>query len=332
MEVISIIMPVFNKGKYIEQAIESVLNQSFKEFEFIIVDDGSTDESREICDKYAKQDYRIRVVHINNAGVSNARNVGLDMARGEYITFIDADDKIKKEYLKNLYDCIISSEADLVISGFQKIWEQSEKVESFVVPIRGLIELDKILPEFVKLQKETGIFGWVCAKIFRRKLCEKIRFDISLGLAEDFDFWLKLYRNIETIYFDNAQNYLYLQEAENSSMKCDDYDIDYMSQLKINLRYKEFLQSRNAFSQNNREILIKIISNYFYFTLFYCDIERFETVFINLHDIYITEKIEFVADTIMKKWILSQIKFNNEKLAKFCIKAYRKARSIYRMR
>ena len=99
MEVISIIMPVFNKGKYIEQAIESVLNQSFKEFEFIIVDDGSTDESREICDKYAKQDYRIRVVHINNAGVSNARNVGLDMARGEYITFIDADDKIKKEYL-----------------------------------------------------------------------------------------------------------------------------------------------------------------------------------------------------------------------------------------
>ena len=94
MKKITIIMPVFNKEKYIRETIESVLNQTLNEFEFIIIDDGSTDKSGIISDVYARKDERIRVIHIPNGGVSNARNIGLDMAEGEYITFIDADDRV----------------------------------------------------------------------------------------------------------------------------------------------------------------------------------------------------------------------------------------------
>ena len=164
MKKITIIMPVFNKEKYIRETIESVLNQTLNEFEFIIIDDGSTDKSGIISDVYARKDERIRVIHIPNGGVSNARNIGLDMAEGEYITFIDADDRVTEGYLENLYDCITNSKADMVISGYKKVWEDSDKVEISSMNILGLVEMDDILPYFAKWQKETGIFGycWGC--------------------------------------------------------------------------------------------------------------------------------------------------------------------------
>lgn len=332
MKKITIIMPVFNKEKYIRETIESVLNQSMHDFEFIIVDDGSTDKSGTVLDEYAQKDQRIKAVHISNGGVSNARNIGLDLAEGEYITFIDADDRVDGIYLENLYGCIINSKADMVISGYKKVWENSEKVETSKIPVTGLYEVNKILPHFAKWQKETGIFGYCCSKIFKRELCVTTRFDRSITLAEDFDFYLRIYRNLKTVFFDDKQYYLYLQEAENSSVSKNDYAVDYMSQLKINLRYKEFLQSQNVFSNDNHEILMKLISNYCYFVLFYCDLTKFELYFSELRSIYVAEKLEFVTDTLMKKIILSQIQHNNLKLAKICIEIYRKARKIYRMR
>ena len=134
MKKITIIMPVFNKEKYIRETIESVLNQTLNEFEFIIIDDGSTDKSGIISDVYARKDERIRVIHIPNGGVSNARNIGLDMAEGEYITFIDADDRVTEGYLENLYDCITNSKADMVISGYKKVWAALAKGEDCLGP------------------------------------------------------------------------------------------------------------------------------------------------------------------------------------------------------
>ena len=293
MKKITIIMPVFNKEKYIRETIESVLNQTLNEFEFIIIDDGSTDKSGIISDVYARKDERIRVIHIPNGGVSNARNIGLDMAEGEYITFIDADDRVTEGYLENLYDCITNSKADMVISGYKKVWEDSDKVEISSMNILGLVEMDDILPYFAKWQKETGIFGYCWGKVFSRELCQGIYFDTSIRLAEDFDFYLKLYRRVKTIYFDNKHNYLYLQEAQNSSVAKSDYEIDYVAQLKINLRYKEFLELKNFFEGNNQKILLEKISNYFYFSLFYCDLNNFEKVFDSLYKIYSDIKINF---------------------------------------
>ena len=331
MKRITVIMPVFNKEKYVEVSIKSILNQSLREFEFIIIDDGSVDKSGTICDKFAEKDNRIKVIHIKNSGVSNARNIGLDMAEGQYITFIDADDKIDIEYLRNLYDCIRTSKADIVISGYKKIWEESDRIEPGKMNVHGLVNMVDILPRFAEWQKESGIFGYCWAKIFPRELCKDIYFDTSLRLAEDFDFYLKLYRKIKTIYFDDAQNYLYLQEAENSSVAKNDYDIDYMAQLKINLRYKEFLEYKNVFCDSNKRILTEIISNYFYFSLFYCDMSQFKNVFQKLYSIYKEIKIEFVTENIFSKWLLFLLKNNREREIRYSIKFYRAIKKCIRI-
>lgn len=330
MKKITVIMPVFNKEKYIEEAIKSVLNQSLQEFEFIIVDDGSTDKSGGLSDEFAKEDNRIKVIHINNSGVSNARNIGLDMAEGRYITFIDADDRVSNDYLENLYNCITRSKADMVISGYKKIWENSEKIEPSKIKIQGLVDMADILPCFAEWQKESGIFGYCWAKIFSREVCKDIYFDTSLRLAEDFDFYLRIYRKIKTIYFDDKQNYFYLQEAQNSSVEKNDYDIDYMAQLKINLRYKQFLQSKNAFNGKNEWIVTEIISNYFYFSIFYCDMFRFEKCFQELHEMYVSNQISFVTKTALSKWLLFLVKYDYRLGAKNTIKLYRVIRRCLR--
>ena len=117
MKLLSFAIPCYNSAAYMEKCIKSCLAGG-DDVEIIIVDDGSTDKSGIISDVYARKDERIRVIHIPNGGVSNARNIGLDMAEGEYITFIDADDRVTEGYLENLYDCITNSKADMVISGY----------------------------------------------------------------------------------------------------------------------------------------------------------------------------------------------------------------------
>lgn len=328
MKKITIIMPVFNKEKYIRETIESVLNQSMHDFEFIIVDDGSTDKSGMVLDEYAQKDQRIRAVHIPNGGVSNARNRGLDLADGEYITFIDADDSITENYLENLYDCIIKSEADIVISGYKKVWEDSDKTDVNKMKVHGLVNINEILPYFVQWQVENGIFGYCWAKMFRKELCNDIYFDTTIRLAEDFDFYLKLYRRIKTIYFDDKHNYIYLQEAQNSSVAKSDYDIDYITQLKINLRYKEFLESKNAFYGVNKKIVIEKISNYFYFSLFYCDLGQFNCTFSELYRIYNDINIEFAAKRIFARIILLLLKHNRKTETKCVIMIYRKISNL----
>ena len=100
LPIVSVIVPVYNTEKYLPECIESVLFQSYTDFELLLIDDGSTDGSGLICDEYARKDFRIKVVHKSNGGVSSARNEGLDIARGEYVCFVDSDDWVCKDYLK----------------------------------------------------------------------------------------------------------------------------------------------------------------------------------------------------------------------------------------
>lgn len=118
---LSIIIPVYNTSEYLSTCIESILFQSFTDFELLLVDDGSTDGSGDICDKYSKIDSRVIVIHKNNGGVCSARNIGLDNAKGDYIVFVDADDYVEDHFLEHL----MSVDADFVLSGFQKFGIQS---------------------------------------------------------------------------------------------------------------------------------------------------------------------------------------------------------------
>ena len=115
-ELISIIVAVYNGENYLNQCIESIVNQTYKELEIIIVDDGSNDSSYNIIKKYGERDDRIKIIHQLNGGVSRARNAALDVAKGEYIAFIDQDDYISKEYIEYLHKLIIQNNADISLT------------------------------------------------------------------------------------------------------------------------------------------------------------------------------------------------------------------------
>ena len=128
---ISVIVPVYNAEKYLHRCIDSILNQTFPDFELLLIDDGSKDQSGEICDEYAKKDSRVKVFHKENGGVSSARNVGIDNAVGEYICFCDSDDWVEKTWLLSFFERMCDN--DMLITSFN-IYENEKKVEfkSFV--------------------------------------------------------------------------------------------------------------------------------------------------------------------------------------------------------
>ena len=115
---ISVIMPVYRVEEYVGKAIESILGQTFMDFEFLIVDDGTPDRSGEICDEYAKRDSRIQVIHKENGGAPSARNTAIDLAQGKYVYFLDSDDWAEKTMLQDMYDMAEKYQAQLVVCGF----------------------------------------------------------------------------------------------------------------------------------------------------------------------------------------------------------------------
>lgn len=325
---LTIIIPVYNKIRYLAGLLEQVRDQSFRDYECLLIDDGSTDGSGAVCDAFAARDARLRVFHIPNGGVSHARNVGLDAARGEYITFLDSDDGILPDHLENLYRCIAESGAELVISGYQKVDADGTVLRTVTPSVTGTYPFSALLPDFARVQLETGLYGCCVSKLFPRPLVRDIRFDEGLRLAEDFDFYLKLYRRIETVCLDNHTSYLYLQNAENSTGNTASAQIDYLAQLRINLRYRDMLRAREAWSGGNREIVEGRLSDYAYFVLFHTPLPRYRERFDALYSLLRTEQFPLNAGNALGKWLFFCLRHHQYHAARGTMALYRLARQL----
>ena len=180
MPIISIIVPVYNAEKYLHRCVESILAQSFTDFELLLINDGSKDNSGEICEEYAEMDSRIRVFHKKNGGASAARNYGLDKATGKYICFIDADDWVDKDYIESL---LPTEGEDLVVCSFMY-----ETMQSFFLSnvVRDKINIETVL----HLLLDHMAVCSPCCKIMRRDIIEQsnIRFDVNVSAGEDMLF------------------------------------------------------------------------------------------------------------------------------------------------
>ena len=274
--VISVIVPVYNKKRYIERTLQTIQQQSLRNFECLLIDDGSTDGSGEICDVFAERDSRFKVFHIPNGGVSNARNLGLDQALGDYVTFVDADDEMHNVFLENLYECAAYSQAPIVIGNLKKIWGDREDSLVLPIPYQGRYDMDSLLPDFARVQTDTGIYGFCAAKLLKREIIGDLRFDCKIKLAEDLDFYLELYPKVDTVCFDTKPYYYYLQAAENSSMLDEDALIDYYTQLTIQLKIVSFLEGKGYFTGENRTIMTRRVYDYIYFCIYYCDLKNID--------------------------------------------------------
>lgn len=209
--VISVIVPVYKVEPYLRCCIDSILAQSFANFELILVDDGSPDGSPTICDEYAQKDNRIRVIHKENGGVSSARNAGLNECIGKFVVFCDSDDYVGADYLSDLVsDITAERENDTLILTNMSSFKQDSTVTTNP-RMDLLIDLNSSTAEnYMYLVDRYAIYGPYC-KLFNRQIIEEnqIRFNEALKSAEDFDFNIRYIEHIRYIQTNSKSQYFY---------------------------------------------------------------------------------------------------------------------------
>lgn len=272
---ISVVMPVYNKELYLEKTLQSILNQTYKNFEIIIVNDGSTDNTKQICDEYAKKDSRISVYHIENGGVSNARNIGLKYVTGEYIQFIDGDDCINQGIFEKYISILESKNYDILFSSYNKVDYLGNLLDRVDIGYDGEYKKEEILLDFAEQQIKTGYYGCVSNKLLKKDIIRKNRliFNTTISVAEDLDFFLDVYKYSSDYFFINMESFNYLQNAENTSVLLYD-NLDYYIQLLINLKMKDFLIESGYFYEDNKRILEQRILDYIYYEVFYSKLNK----------------------------------------------------------
>jgi glycosyltransferase involved in cell wall biosynthesis len=207
---ISIIVPVYNVELYLEECIESILAQTFTDFEILLINDGSIDKSGDICDEYAKDDNRIKVIHKEYGGVSSARNVGIKLAQGEYIGFVDSDDRIDKKMFNTLHMLCVETKSDISICTLgreingQLINRKEEELIKEMNNTEAMRELFKgVLYRFS-----------LCNKLFRKNCFKNIQFPEG-RIHEDLSTTYRLFANCNRAIFTNYIGYIYVKR-ENS--------------------------------------------------------------------------------------------------------------------
>ena len=248
MPQISIIIPVYNAEFYLRQCIESLIAQTFEDWEAILVNDGSKDGSLAICQEYAARDNRRKMIDKPNGGPSSARNRGLDEAQGEYVYFMDADDWIETKFLENFVRNAVATKRccyenedndygyDIIFQGFVREFSDGRKEKSFAMDVdTSLMSKEEII---CRLYKEH-VYGWSWCKLFRREIIEKhhIRFDESLRLLEDELFTSQFLQYAESVRTVNSHQYHYIYYS-NSLMQTNN---TYLKRLFLSERMNEAL-------------------------------------------------------------------------------------------
>lgn len=222
MPLITIIVPVYNTEAYLPRCLDSILSQSFADFELLLVDDGSTDGSGLICDSYADRDGSIRVFHKENGGVSSARNLGIDKAQGEWLYFVDSDDELLPGGLSTLVDNI-SDDVDVTMGGFESIDELGNVTREATKSVNLRLSRKESVITLYRGQGCCGYFflGYTWQRLFRKSLVDRfsLRFDTSIAVKEDTLFVMQYVRRSNGItQFATQPIYRYCQRP-NSAME-----------------------------------------------------------------------------------------------------------------
>lgn len=270
MVTISIIIPVYNAESTLRQCVESILSQDFEDYELLLIDDGSTDGSPALCDEYMKRDSHVSVVHKKNGGVSSARNVGLQQAKGEWITFIDSDDYISASYL----NAIEERNEDLIMVPY--VWfnstiERKDERLAKYTQINGYNEISSFLNKFLT----TMIFRAPSALFFKRNLISGILYNEDMKVGEDACFVHEYLLRVKSMFCNHSSSYNFRLSEIGASVKygCStDYAIASLSSLfksfesvkdKWHLDKKLFLNYIIYFKLISREDWIKKPSRWY---------------------------------------------------------------------
>lgn len=212
MKKISIIVPVYNTEKYLHRCLNSIINQSYENLEVILVDDGSTDSSPAICDEFAEKDSRIKVIHKVNEGVSIARNTGISVATGEYLSFVDSDDFIDKAMLERLMNNAVKNDADISICGFNETTKDS--CECVYIDDECVFDSQRALEHLYIDMDFCFVTLW--GKIYKRHLFDDIIIPTAI-CGEDNYVLYKIFLKAKTIVYDRSKMYHYYFRTDSAT-------------------------------------------------------------------------------------------------------------------
>lgn len=231
---VSIIIPVYNAEQYLDRCIQSILAQSYGDIEVLLINDGSTDNSKQICNDYADRDYRIKAVHQKNRGVSSARNHGIKLARGKYVTFVDGDDWLENGAIENMTNLMEEFRTDSVrtrcnIVAANSIKALSEDVASGKYEEKNLKHL-----QYVAATGGMHCYSWLLmikADLLKR---HKIIFPVGVSMMEDAWFYQDMLKQIDSIYISNCITYNYMVNYQGASRSTDGFLEKIGSILRVN--------------------------------------------------------------------------------------------------
>ena len=276
---VSVIVPVYNVENVLHYCIESILDQTFRDFELILINDGSTDRSGVVCDRYAETDDRIRVIHKKNGGVSSARNAGIDAAEGEYICFVDSDDRLCEAFLSEMVNAMESELADIVVCGYS-VTKFGKLVEERLFHEGGI---EKVLRKNIYDLVCRTLYSAPWCKLFRSRIISnnKLRFPEDMSLGEDMLFNFMYTDCMDEICVLNKALYIYNTDNDNSLLrgyrrdlledveKINRFCIHYLrkwkvgesviDQIKIDCYYRYENVLYSTFSEENNDSFVKKI-------------------------------------------------------------------------
>lgn len=274
MPLISVIVPAYNVQRYIEKSVNCLINQEYKKIEIILVDDGSKDETGKKCDELKKIDDRIKVIHKKNGGLSSARNAGLEVATGDYIFFLDADDYIEKEYLNECVKELKNQRVDLLFTPYIREYHNKSIRTSLFTEEKIIFDNPKAI---LKLQRrlfgplnneekeptKLNNFNTAWGKLYSRKIIKEIRFEKEAGSAEDLWFNINIMLNVKKAeYFGRV--FLHYNRTNEESIvsvfKVENiYAINHVQKLMFNFIKKNNLPE-NFFEALNNRIILNLFS------------------------------------------------------------------------
>lgn len=247
-ELISVIVPIYNVEKYINKCVDSIINQTYKNIEIILVNDGSTDNCYNICNEYEKKDNRIKVIHQENSGLSEARNAGIKIANGEYLAFIDGDDYILEDMLEYLYGLINETNSEISVCNFIRYWNDDKKIVDYDITRKKIVlNKEKALKEILKNDLLKS-FAW--NKLYKKSLFKNVKYPKGMKM-EDVATTYKLISNSEKVVIGKVPKYYYIQRdgsilaTKSTSMYIDYYKAVYERYKFIDKKYPN-LEKQNV--------------------------------------------------------------------------------------
>lgn len=297
MKTISVVIPVYNVEKYLSECLDSVINQTYKNLQIILVDDGSTDSSGKICDEYAEKDDRITVVHQSNAGAGAAKNTGLELIDGDYFSIIDSDDYIELDMYEKMVNSLENYNADIVQCLFKDLFvnDSFDRKYKFKGNYPKVLTSKKFLSEL--------LYDWKYAifanKVFKTSLLKNIRFPVGRKIDDEF-FTYKLVCNAKKVV--NIDNILYNYRMRKTSVM-NENNSDRLIYDRIDCFIERYNYVSNVFPSLERKYLLKLYDGLLYFKTQLNNTEKIESIISKIESPKITKVEQFLEVMRFKKLV-----------------------------